>query len=383
MSTDAPSAICESLYQSQLFQYDGNREKICENKQWVFCLNPQVNQKNSWALLDKEVRILSLPQVPNWDYFPDLKKNVESSKYALTLSNKPNLRFNGITSEPWTDEDIISIFNNISDTNILKNHNAINFLVLFLKDSKKEGISDEVQTHLIGFIKKGLSEFQWNELNSSNKDALKKLIKLIHISQIIYIDVNESIFKHIIQIDTGVLVLPKSLFNNSNNNPSAQLKEQDATAILSKINQWINQLEQNGKNINILELILKQFVYLSRNNIVQILSNNPDWRCLLGNPYPNGATQFYSYNQFQNFRSKSLLFRKSNHQLIDILIKAIKNIQPILVEKSIADLLKHDSTVSPVNCDIQSCKELLAQTPVPVLCEPENRVQLLKELLKK
>lgn len=381
LSESEISAICKAFLNSQLFKESSNREKICENKQFILCITPQGKQ---WKLLDKNKKVLPLPELPQWDWFPNLRKKAESSDYLLTLSNAANLRFDGGSFDRWTEQEIISIFSNISESNILHNHIAINYLVSFLKECyqnpRTQKIeSDQVQRYLIEFIKKALSQLNWSELNSDIKNALKKLINLIRDSEVIYIDVSENIFKYLLQLKVSVLLLPKSLFIRPHSGSLDQLNVEDAKTILLNLNSLINRWEQQGINNSILESVLKQFLSFSKNYVINILSANPDWRCLIGSEHPQKTAVFYSYHNFQKFKRQSILFIETNNNLIDSLVKATE-IKPIIVDSKIADLLKNDENISPVTCDIHTCKNSLSEAPPLAL--PERRKQLLTELLK-
>jgi len=378
LSESEISAICKALRNSQLFRESSNREKICQNKQFILCITPQGKQ---WKLLDKNKKVLPLPELPQWDWFPNLIKKAESSDYLLTLSNTANLRFDSGSFDRWTEQEIISIFSNVSE-NILYNHNAINYLVSFFTESyqNQKIQSDEVQNHLIQFIKRGLSQLKWNELNSDIKNALQKLINLIRDSEVIYIDVSETIFKDILKIEVSILLLPKLLFTRSHNDSLAQLNVEDATTILSKLDSLINHWKEQGENTTKIESILKQFLNLSKNYVINILSANPDWRCLIGSQYPQETAIFYSYHDFQDYKRQSILFRKPNNNLIKSLVEAIENIQPIVVDKQIAELLENDQNISPIPCNLDTCKSTLSKAPDLAL--PERRKQLLTELLK-
>ena len=211
-------------------------------------------------------------------------------------------------------------------------------------------------------------------------------MNLISSSDVIYINISEDIFKYFLKIEVGILFLPKKLFDHPSNN-SSQLNIEDATITLSTLNDWINQLNKEGKSYLRLESILKQILFLSKNHIANILSENPEWKCLIGEQYLQKIVVFYSYNEFLNFKIKSILFKNPDTNsiqdaLIASLVKASNEIQPILVDKEIANLIKNIEPISPVVCDIRICKQILGANDHPSLAEPENRKQLLTELLK-
>ncbi len=88
-------------------------------------------------------------------------------------------------------------------------------------------------------------------------------------SDVIYINISEDIFKYFLKIEVRILFLPKKLFDHPSNN-SSQLNIEDATITLSTLNDWINQLNKEGKSYLRLESILKQMLSLSKNHITNI-----------------------------------------------------------------------------------------------------------------
>ena len=119
----------------------------------------------------------------------------------------------------------------------------------------------------------------------------------------------------------------------------------------SQLNDWINQLNKEGKSYLRLESILKQILFLSKNHIANILSENPEWKCLIGEQYLQKIVVFYSYNEFLNFKIKSILFKNPDTNsiqdaLIASLVKASNEIQPILVDKEIANLIREILSLS-------------------------------------
>lgn len=383
MSTDEISELCKALHSSKLFKEKSNREIICQHKQFILSITPQGEK---WKLLNRK-RVLPLPKIPDWDLFPKLKEKAESSEWLLTLSDAPNLRFFNLDFDKWDDLEIIEVLSNLSEKDVLKDSTAINFLILFLKQSCQNSVSDKIQESLIKLIKQGLSQLTWDSISLDIRKKLKELVDLIFAPKVVYIDVSEDIFRDFLKIEVGILFLPKKLFDHPSNN-SSQLNIEDATITLSTLNDWINQLNKEGKSYLRLELILKQILVLSKNHIADILFENPEWKCLIGEQYLQKIVVFYSYNEFLNFKIKSILFEKPDTNsiqdaLIASLVKASNEIQPILVDKKIANLIKNIEPISPVVCDISICKQILgANDHHPSLAEPENRKQLLTELLK-
>lgn len=378
------SALCKALHSSKLFKEKSNREIICQEKQFVLRIT---SQGEEWKLLNRK-RVLSLPETPKWDLFPKLKEKGESSEWLLTLSSAPNLRFTDFGCDKWDDSEIIEVLSNLSEEDVLKDSTAINFLISFLKEFCQNPVipSAKIQESLIKLIKKGLSRLAWDSLSSDVRKSLKELVNLISSSDVIYINISEDIFKYFLKIEVRILFLPKKLFDHPSNN-SSQLNIEDATITLSTLNDWINQLNKEGKSYLRLESILKQMLSLSKNHITNILSENPEWKCLIGEQYLQKIVVFYSYSEFLNFKIKSILFKNPDTNsiqdaLIASLVKASNEIQPILVDKEIANLIKNIEPISPVVCDTSICKRILGAKEHPSLAEPENRKQLLTELLK-
>jgi hypothetical protein len=374
------SAICEALLNSPLFKEISNREKICQQKQLIWCVSLE---NNEWKLLDKNIKVLAIPRVPDWNLFRCFQKIAQSSSHVLTLSKAHNLRYNGTKFDKWTDKEIEDIFSNSSAENIFKSHITINYLVDFLKQCcilKNNKIeNDSIQRQLIKFIKTGLSQLQWNQINNDIKTALQKIINLIKDSEVIYINISENYINNILRIESlSVLLLPTKLFTNIANNSFTQLREQDATAIF----RWfINEFELETKvnHTTVLESILREFLNLSKNHLIKILSNNPSWRCLIGHNKQK-IVEFYSYNDFKQFKQEFRLFINSKENMINCLTQALVNFEPVLVGEEIARLIHSDQNILPVYCNLHSYRAILSKAPK--LSIPENRKQLLNELLK-
>jgi hypothetical protein len=383
LSVSETSSICQALRNSQLFKEKTNREKICHNQQLVLCVNPQGNQ---WELLHKDIKILPLPAVPSWELFPYL----QSSPDKLTLLTADNLRFDNTKFNHWNAEEIGNLLNSLSAPNILLKPTAINYLVDFLKKCcldfiKNTNEINTIQTHLIKFLQKGMSQLQWNQISSEIKTALQELINLIDESKLIYIKFSQSyehenIYRALLKIELSILLLPKELIPNVTSNQSVeQLPYQDAKTILYHLYEEIDKLETQANQADILQPILTEILKLSQNYLLQILSNNPTWRCLIASNRQN-QIKFYSYNDFKNFKQNLTLFRNHNNSIIDLLVQALENIEPVLVENKIATLLKSDEKIYPEYCNADICKHILSKTPA--LSQPSQRQQLLNELLK-
>ncbi|MBD2613870.1 hypothetical protein H6G94_21765 [Nostoc punctiforme FACHB-252] len=375
------SSICQALSNSQLFTEKNNCEKICHNQQLVLCVTPQGNK---WELLHKDIKILPLPAVPPCDLFPYL----QSSPHTLTLLTASNLRFDNTKFNHWDAEKIGNVLSSLSPIDILLNHTAINYLVAFLKKCcldfiKNQNEINTIQTHLIKFLQKGMSQLQWNTISAESKRALQVLIHIIKNSEVIYIGTPENIYRFLLKIELSILLLPKQLFPNPANNQNIEqsLPYQDAEKILSNLCQEIDNLETQRHETTFLQPVIKEFLKLSKNHLLDILSKNPTWQCLIASNRQNQVT-FYSYNDFKTFKQKFiLLIKHKNDYIIDLLIQALENIQPILVDNEIANLLKSDKNISPEYCNSDICKHILSKTPV-LSSQPANRKQLLNELLK-
>ena len=64
------------------------------------------------------------------------------------------------------------------------------------------------------------------------------------------------------------------------------------------------------------------------------------------------------------------------------MVKASKDIKPVVVDGGIADVIKNITEISPVVCSTAVCRQILGSNDHPSLEEPEHRKQLLTELLK-
>jgi hypothetical protein len=381
------SELCKALHSSKLFKEKSNREIICQNKEFVLCIT---SKGKEWKLLDRK-RVLPLPKIPDWDLFPKLKEKAESSEWLLTLSDAPNLRFSNLDFDKWDDSEIIEVLSNLSEKDVLKDSTAINFLVLFFKEPCQNSVSDKIQKALIKLLKEGLSQLTWSELNP-NVRKLKELVSLISAPRVIYIytkDIDERFFKSFVKIKKiNVLMLPKELFIDSPRN-GTRLQFEDAETFILNLNLLVSELK-NGKLdsrffTSILNL-LRQILVLSEKNLNRILLEHQDCRCLIGQYHLQKEIEFYSYNEFLNLKNKSILFKEPSDQnqknLIDYLVKASHDIKPVVVDDKMAYLIKNIPEISPAVCSTAICKRILGANKHPSLAEPENRKQLLTELLK-
>jgi hypothetical protein len=378
------SALCKALHGSKLFKEKSSREIICQDKQFVLLVT---SQDKKWKLLDRQ-RVLPLPEIPRWDLFLKLKEKAESSEWLLTLLNAPNLRFTNFGFDEWDDLKIIEVLSTLLAKDVLKDATAIKFLILFLKRSCRNSViqSDKIQESLIKLLKEGLSQLFWNELNPNVREILKELVGLISTSRVIYIDIDEKIFRAFIKIQVNVLTLPTELFMDAPQN-STQLQFEDAEIFTLNLNSYITKV--NNQEVNLLLYknmlnILRQILVLSKENLNKILLKHQDCRCLIGQDYFQKEIKCYSYKEFQNLKNKSILFKKSSNQekLIDSLVKASKDIKPVVVDGGIADVIKNITEISPVVCSTAVCRQILGSNDHPSLEEPEHRKQLLTELLK-
>ncbi len=363
--------ICQALYKSRLYQT--NRQKICESKQWIYCLTPQGNE---WKLVDKRIKILSLPNKPNWDLFSHLKDLIGNS-YCLTSNQAKNLRYQAETSDEWGEEELIEFLDNLTIKEVFGDSDAIDYVVLFLSKNYiyTTKRSSKIEQTLIIIIRKVLVNFQFN-FNQGQIKAIKELIKFIEQQKIIYLDCqSNNILKELYNNqEIQVLLLPK-IFKDEAFNNNFKLEYQDSLSILSTIEKWIS----NENLLNVTLSLIKQILKFSQNNLESLLTKNPSLRCLPVRAYYDEKLEFYSYNQLEIFKNEARLFQSKNNYL-KALVKAIKNLEPFIVEKDIGILLQKVPAIDPVNCDIHTCKSIISKTPT--LAEPNERTQLLTELLK-
>ena len=66
--------------------------------------------------------------------------------------------------------------------------------------------------------------------------------------------------------------------------------------------------------------------------------------------------------------------------MIKYLTQALLSFEPVLVEEEIAKILESHENIYPKYCNLDSCRIILSKTLK--LSTPENRKQLLNELLK-
>jgi hypothetical protein len=105
LTNDEIEIFCKALHAEPLFRV--NSQEICEEKQWIYRINPQ---EERWQLISSgQVHLRILPKIrPNWAFFPRLEKLAE--QYCLTVEGKPNL-LAGKNTLTWKSDEICAIIN--------------------------------------------------------------------------------------------------------------------------------------------------------------------------------------------------------------------------------------------------------------------------------
>ncbi|MBL1208878.1 sacsin N-terminal ATP-binding-like domain-containing protein [Geminocystis sp. GBBB08] len=366
--------LCDGLRKSRLFKSNIYRQNICEQTEWIYCLTPQGNK---WQLLNKGAKVLSLPNTQNinlWSVFSHLKNLIDKSYCLLTLDNLPNLRYEGNSSDKWSKQEIKWFLDNLNIQKVFTDICAIKYLNSFLKENydTNEG-NEEVEQSLIKTLRGILTDFPFNQFTEEKIQAIKELIEFIDHQKLILLNCPEYMLKELSKNqEINALLLPAK-FNISSHCNS--LEYQDSLNILSAIQEWINITKFSQENI--LNLLI-QILNLSENNLLPLLSNNPNLLCLAAQEYFSNNLNFYSYNQFKRFKSESRLFKSKNDNL-RALVNAIQDLKPIIVEKEFGNLLEQIKDINPIFCNINTCREILRATPP--LADASQRIKLLINLL--
>jgi len=365
--------LCDGLRKSRLFRSEIYRHNICEQYEWIYCL-----EDNKWKLLERGHKILSLPKSPNDDLFPHLKNISTELQCRLTLHNVANLRYEGNTSDKWSNQGIKLFLDKIEINKVFSDISAIEYINSFLKqnyDYRKER-SEDIEQSIINILRKVLIEFPFNNFNEEQIKAIKELTEFIDSEKLIYLNCQESMLKELSKNQNiKALLLPTNFRDRFSH--SSSLESQDSLNILLIIQEWINANKFRKQDILFL---LKEILKLSQNNLENILINNLNLRCLPARSYSNESLDFYSYSEFKTFKDKYHLFINTEHDYLNGLLKAIKDFHPIIVDKEVAKFLERIDTIKPIDCNSNTCREILRATP-PLADDASQRVQLLKNLL--
>lgn len=367
--------ICDSFKKSRLFKSKIYRQNICEHYEWIYCLTPQGNK---WQLLNKGLKVLSLPNTQNinlWSVFSHLKNLIDESYCLLTLDNLSNLRYEGNSSDKWSNQEIKWFLDNLNIQKVFADISAIKYLNSFLEQNYNTNErNEEVEQSLIKTLREVLTDFPFNNFNEEQIKAIKELTKFISSEKLIYLNCQKSMLKELSKNQNiKALLLPTIL--KDKDSYSSLLEYQDSLNILSAMQEWINITKFSQENI--LNLLI-QILNLSEKNLLRLLSNNPNLLCLPAQEYFSNNLHFYSYNQFKRFKNESRLFKSKNDNL-RALVNAIQDLKPIIVEKEFGNLLEQIKDINPIFCNINTCREILRATPP--LADATQRIKLLTNLL--
>lgn len=354
-------AICQCLlHDSRLFNQE-NLKTIYKKHNYIYRLQRDAKK---WDLVDACKRILYLPEIPNCDIFPGLSEL--SKRVYFTVKNKPNL-YSANKPDKWNPQEICEVITSLTPTTIFQNKEHINYLKHFLQCYQLQISNLEIIDKLFVLLRIGLSI----NIQEDVRASVQSLISIITPSKIFTINCDNYIFQEICKLeDLSVLVIHQD-FETEGIRYIKELDLNDATSILKCLISLFEQsTNDDKKQSNIYKLIQKIFKLNSlRNSLRDIIVQNLRIP-ITGKSLKNGREQFYTYPEI---KTRSNFFTSDGKdELAKLFQKALINEEIIILDPQIAKTLNFDKS------DL-SLKLLTRETK---LSEPQNRVELLQELLK-
>jgi hypothetical protein len=383
LSDTAISHLCQGLLKSHLFKGKVFRQSIYFEYQWVFRTCP-----SQWQLIGLDATVRSLPSIPSWDAFPELKNFAK--QYCLTVEGKPNL-LAGKNTLTWESDEICAILNSLKPSEIFSDIDNLSFLQAFLSQQETKIINDErVQVSLRKLLHKAFAELGIAQLQKDKDKILpcvKKLVELVlpkNRYAIAKIDADEQTAVHnvlnkLYALNLDVLLIYKT-FEPASQSSQAILKSEQAVKVLTCLSDILKEDRSIYLAIcNLIKQILRQF-----DSPLIISGELADKILFYGYKYREKKDYLCNYNELCESRSKNLLFKgKYNTAIAAALNEAIPDYDFIFIEEDLASILKKIPSmkgISPLTLD--SCKNLLDQKPNLAIPEQRiNLINLLKELI--
>ncbi|MGB8686345.1 MAG: hypothetical protein WCD53_03265 [Microcoleus sp.] len=383
LSDTAISHLCQGLLKSHLFKGKVFRQSIYFEYQWVFRTCP-----SQWQLIGLDATVRSLPSIPSWDAFPELKNFAK--QYCLTVEGKPNL-LAGKNTPTWKPDEICAILNSLKPSEIFSDIDNLSFLQAFLSQCQQETkvINDEeVQVSLRKLLHKAFAELGIAQLQKDeNLPFVKKLVELLlpkNRYAIAKFDANEqtavhSVLNKLYALKLDVLLIYKT-FEPASQSSQAILKSEQAVKVLTCLSDILKEDKSINLAIcNLIKQILRQF-----DSPLIISGELADKILFYGYKYREKKNYLCNYNQLCESRSKNLLFKgKYNTAIAAALNEAILNYDFIFIEEDLASILKKIPSMEGEEIPSltpDSCKNLLAKKPN--LAIPKQRINLINLFIK-
>jgi len=367
------SSVCLGLLSSKLFQKPLLHPYLYESGYWIY----QVKRNSTkWQLVSHN-RILSLPDIPNWEVWSELE-HIANHAY-LILKDKPNLLPHD-KPDQWNDDEIIRTLAELDILQVFQDSNELNFLIQWLdiivQNDHDEKFSDDVQDHLRQKIKIILTQSDWTDFGQVTKTSFfTSVVPRLNESRWFCLDTSDiALFKHLNEVQDRILLLPQHLSPEGSNN---NLSGNNAARLISEL---IEYREQNSKNSSIESLVLqivqavKETEKLSFREQVKNLSFISGYNCRYN------RVEFYSLNYINYYNNyilkNSFNQNKSHNKLEKALQNALENKDVILIDRQ----LTRELCIDLEECNNKTCFRILGYHPH--LTSPSKRVELLKELLR-
>lgn len=368
-------AICQSLKSSELNLFnENNLSTIYRKYKYIYRIT---SNSETWELININERVLILPSIPELPSIPDwvwvvfTKLGELSNNVYFTLKEKPNL-YSANTYNEWTSQEICDVIQSLTSKTetIFQNKKYIDYLSRFLQSSQKQLSDHKILDQIFQLVRIGISVNNHKDLEKS----IQSLIDIISPSKRFTINCQYYIFQEISKLPLSILVIHKDFEPNGNKPSSKELNVEDAKLILVCLIRLFDENENDDKKQNEIYKLIKEIIPHSKDSISDILKNNPRFP-IQGESLKTRKSQFYHYQKIttsSNFFVSDGKDSDGKDKLAESLQKALANEEVIILEQQISKVLNIDKS--------SSCLKLLtAQTK---LSEPQNRLELLKELLK-
>jgi hypothetical protein len=359
-------AICLSLKSSSLF-HQNNLSAIHSQYKYMYRIT---SNGSKWELINIYKRVLTLPNIPDWDVFSKLAEL--SNQVYLTLKEKPNLCLKN-KLDKWEKSEILEIISNLDYQKIFSQQQYINYLKELIQLSGFKGDND-VQRELGELVKKGLSRLDLENIENERRESLRSLISLIHKDKYFVVGCDQDILQSIYKLELEVLVIHKS-FNpeqKQDQNSSQLDSANDAISIIECLSKILKERNNQAKQNEVYQLITTVLTN-AKKHIQIVFKECCNLRIVKGENLKTSQKNFYSLSEIKgsNFFAKS-----GTNKLAESLQKVLATQEIILLDKKMVDIFKEQINIK----DSDSCLNLLTKNTQ--LSEPQNRINLLKELLK-
>ncbi len=392
LSNQEIEVLCKALSATPLFKE--NSQKICQEKQWVYVINPK---HSCWQLIYKgQANLRLIPKIPfNWDAFSKLNEFAKHN--YLTIKEKPNL-FAEKSQFAWQVSELCKILDALEPAEVFLDIDNLRFLEAFLSDNQQETkvINEvKVQVSLIKLLQKAFAELDIAQLQSDeNLPLVMKLLALVlpesryAIAKVAADADEQSMYsilkklykklydKKLYELNFDFLLVYKT-FELNPQSSKAELNPHQAVEILKCLsNICLEEPSQQKVGQDLIQQVLNS---LDKPEIV-LNSDLLETPIFTGYNYREQTHYIYTYSELQKL-SNNLFNGSSEIPIVSALKEALPNCDLIFIDDQFAKILNQIPFFPTIQrCDIHSSMKLLATKPK--LAGSKKRINLLKELIR-